>query len=196
MLYSIARVIFTVYFKLFYRIKVTGKENIPKTGPVIICANHPTALDMFLIGANVPKRKVHFMAKAELFRNRFLAWIIRHLGAFPVHRGKGDVGSVKTLLKLLEQGEIVGVFPEGTRSKKKDPNKRKAGIALFALASGAPVLPVAIKNFRPFHKVEMIFGKPYRLHSESGEGRKTYSREELQRLSYDIIESIYSLMGQ
>lgn len=196
MLYSIGKVLFTIYFRLFYRIKVKGRENIPSEGPVLLCANHPTALDMFLIGVFVPKRKVHYMAKAELFRNRFLGWIIRCLGGFPVSRGTGDVGSVKTVFRLLEEGKIVGVFPEGTRTRKRDPNKRKAGIALFALHSGAPILPVAIKGvFRPFRKIELIFGKPYRIASDTGNGIGiNYSKEELYRVSGEIIDSIYALM--
>ncbi|HPU45107.1 MAG TPA: lysophospholipid acyltransferase family protein [Thermoclostridium sp.] len=196
MLYSIGKVLFTIYFRLFYRIKVKGRENIPSEGPVLLCANHPTALDMFLIGVFVPKRKVHYMAKAELFRNRFLGWIIRCLGGFPVSRGTGDVGSVKTVFRLLEEGKIVGVFPEGTRTRKRDPNKRKAGIALFALHSGAPILPVAIKGvFRPFRKIELIFGKPYRIVSDTGNGTGiNYSKEELYRVSGEIIDSIYALM--
>ncbi|HOQ76426.1 MAG TPA: lysophospholipid acyltransferase family protein [Thermoclostridium sp.] len=196
MLYSIGKVLFTIYFRLFYRIKVKGRENIPSEGPVLLCANHPTALDMFLIGVFVPKRKVHYMAKAELFRNRFLGWIIRCLGGFPVSRGTGDVGSVKTVFRLLEEGKIVGVFPEGTRTRKRDPNKRKAGIALFALHSGAPILPVAIKGvFRPFRKIELIFGKPYRIASDTGNGTGiNYSKEELYRVSGEIIDSIYALM--
>ncbi|NLU31266.1 MAG: 1-acyl-sn-glycerol-3-phosphate acyltransferase [Clostridiaceae bacterium] len=196
MLYSIGKVLFTIYFRLFYRIKVKGRENIPSEGPVLLCANHPTALDMFLIGVFVPKRKVHYMAKAELFRNRFLGWIIRCLGGFPVSRGTGDVGSVKTVFRLLEEGKIVGVFPEGTRTRKRDPNKRKAGIALFALHSGAPILPVAIKGvFRPFRKIELIFGKPYRIASDTGNGTGiNYPKEELYRVSGEIIDSIYALM--
>jgi len=196
MLYSIGKVLFTIYFRLFYRIKVKGRENIPSEGPVLLCANHPTGLDMFLIGVFVPKRKVHYMAKAELFRNRFLGWIIRCLGGFPVSRGTGDVGSVKTVFRLLEEGKIVGVFPEGTRTRKRDPNKRKAGIALFALHSGAPILPVAIKGvFRPFRKIELIFGKPYRIASDTGNGTGiNYSKEELYRVSGEIIDSIYALM--
>lgn len=197
MLYGIGRVVFTIYFALFYRIKTIGRENIPSSGPVLLCANHPTALDMFLIAANVPRRRVHFMAKAELFRNRFIGWIIRRLGSFPVSRGTGDVGSVKTVYRLLEKGEIVGVFPEGTRTKKKDPNRRKGGIALFALHSGAPILPVAIKgDFKPFRKVELIFGKPYKVVSSTGNtGDKVYPKEELMRISGQIIDSIYGLMG-
>ena len=83
MLYGFGKILFMIYFRLFYRIKTTGIENIPSSGPVLLCANHPTALDMFLIGVKVPKRKVHYMAKAELFRNRILAWALKHLGAFP-----------------------------------------------------------------------------------------------------------------
>jgi len=198
MLYSIGRVLFTLYFRLFYRLKVIGRENIPSSGPLLLCANHPTALDMFLIAAMVPRRRVHYMAKAELFRNRFLAWIIRSLGAFPVSRGKGDVGSVKTVYRLLKSGKIVGMFPEGTRTRKKDPNKRKPGIALFALHSGAPVMPVAIKgDFRPFKKVELIFGKPYKVTSNTvNPSGKSYPKEELQRISNEIIDSIYALMEQ
>ena len=198
MLYTFVKSMFRVYFALFYKVRTEGLENIPKTGPLLMCANHPTGLDMFLIGTRIPKRQVHYMAKAELFRNKILAFLLKHVGAFPVSRGKGDVGSVKTAYKLLEDGKIVGVFPEGTRTKKKDIKKRKAGAALFALHSNAQILPVAIDGeYKLFKKVRVVFGEPFYL-NEQGERAQSvnYSKEELLNGSEVILNRIYALIGQ
>lgn len=197
MLYAFARFIFQVYFALFYRVRTEGLENVPKTGPVLMCANHPTGLDMFLIGTRM-KRQINYMAKAELFRNKILAYLLKHIAAFPVSRGKGDVGSVKTAYKLLEDGKIVGIFPEGTRTKKKDIGKRKAGAALFAFHSDAPILPVAIDGeYKMFKKVRVVFGEPFYLKQPEGhvEGAN-YPKEELLKGSEDILNRIYELVGQ
>jgi 1-acyl-sn-glycerol-3-phosphate acyltransferase len=198
MLYAFAKLLFRIYFALFYRVRTEGLENVPETGPVILCSNHPTGLDMFLIGTRIPRRKVHYMAKAELFRNRFLAFLLRRLAAFPISRGKGDVGSVKTVYRLLKQNQIVGVFPEGTRTKKKDPNRRKAGAALFAHHSKAPILPVAIdRPFRIFGKVRVIFGKPFYLDEPEGHVQgESYTKNELLEGSEIIINRIYGLINQ
>lgn len=198
MLYAFAKAIFRLYFALFYRIKTEGLENVPKDGPVIMCTNHPTALDMFLVGTRIPKRKVHFMAKAELFRNKILAFLLRHVAAFPISRGLGDVGSVKTVYRLLANNQIVGVFPEGTRTKKRDPNKRKAGAALFALHSKAPIMPVAIEGvFKMFRKVRVIFGKPFFLNEPEGHAHgESYTKKELLQGSEEIINRIYALIEQ
>ena len=132
MLYYCGRALAALYMILFHRIKIEGRENIPETGPVLIFANHPSAFDMVLIGARM-KRKIHFMAKAELFENPFIGFLLRGLAAFPVHRGRGDAGSVKNALALLEKGEIVGIFPEGTRTQKKNTERKKGGAALIAI---------------------------------------------------------------
>ncbi|NLX64550.1 MAG: 1-acyl-sn-glycerol-3-phosphate acyltransferase [Clostridiaceae bacterium] len=194
MLYSIGKFIFYLYFMIFRRVKVEGKENIPKKGPVLLYANHPSAWDMFLIGVFMPRR-IHFMAKSELFRNPILGFLIKSLGAFPVSRGKGDVSSVRTVFKLLEEGKVVGIFPEGTRTPKKDPSKRKAGAAMMALYSKAPVLPVGVVwNNKIFSKVRIVFGEPFlMLPKEEG---KHIPKEELIQLTDQIINKIYALIGQ
>lgn len=163
--YGFLRAIITTFFDLFYRVSIIGIENVPVEGPVLLCANHIAEMDMFFIGYRL-KRLVRYMAKEELFRIPLVSSFIKSLGAFPVKRGKGDVGAIKTALKLLEEGHIVGIFPEGTRLKnKKGKNiKAKPGAALLAQKSGAPILPVAISGrYRPFSKIKVVFGKPFTL---------------------------------
>src|SRR5690606_10964952 len=111
---EILRFIIAVFFSVFYRVQIIGIENIPKEGAAILCSNHISELDMFFIGYRI-KRLVRYMAKEELFKNPLLRFFITRLGAFPVKRGKGDVGAIKTSLRLLSEGHIVGIFPEGTR---------------------------------------------------------------------------------
>lgn len=194
MLYSIVKILFCLYFIITRRVRIEGKEKIPQTGPGLLYANHPSAWDMFLIAAFM-KRKVHYMAKAELFKNPILRFLLKSLGAFPVSRGRGDVGSVKTVFKLLEQGEIVGIFPEGTRTKKRNPKKRKAGAAMMAVHSKAPILPVGVSwNKKVFSKVRVVFGEPFIMLPR--EEDKHIPKEELLILTDEIMDRIYVLIGQ
>ena len=189
------RFLFRIIFKIFYRVEVVNREAVPQKGPVILCANHLGALDMFFIGFKI-KRLVHYMAKEELFKIPVIAPIIRYLGAFPVKRGKADLESIKTALRLLKEGHVVGILPEGTRTMKKDIKtiRAKPGVALLAIKSGVPVLPVALcGNYKLFSKVRVVFGEPFMLEADRN---KRYSGAELSGMSAGIMEKVYALMKE
>lgn len=142
-IYWFAHLVLPTYYKLVFHCAIRGKENIPKEGPVILVSNHVTARDPLFLGA-ASRRQIHYMAKASLFKNKFLAWIIRYAGAFPVERGTGDTDALQEAYRLLEEDRIVGVFIEGTRSKDGEPLKPKTGVSLLAFRTHATVVPVSI----------------------------------------------------
>ena len=122
----------------------TGREHIPDGG-VILAANHRSFLDPFVIGCCL-RRPIYFVAKQELFHNRFLGWFLNCLGAFPVRRGASDEESVATALALLERGEAVVIFPEGRRNRSGPLRAPRRGVGRLALESGAPVVPIAVQG--------------------------------------------------
>jgi len=182
-----------IFFKLFYRATLIGLENVPGEGALIICANHISLFDMFLFGPPILPRKIYFMAKQELFKIPVLSSILKSICAYPVNRGRGDLQSAKTTLKLLNDGKVVGIFPEGTRSKKSNRKiKPKYGAILFALESGTPILPIGVQgNYRLFSKLKVVYGKPYYLPYEKGE---KIPKAEMQKLAEQLMEKIYSLV--
>nr|WP_010250151.1 lysophospholipid acyltransferase family protein [Acetivibrio cellulolyticus] len=195
MLIEIFRFFVKIVFSLLYRVKIVGMENVPKDGALILCANHNGEMDMFFIGYRL-KRLVHYMAKEELFKNPLLGGFIRWLGAFPVKRGKADVEAIKTSLKLLENNEILGIFPEGTRMKKKAANsiRVKPGVALIAQKSGAPIIPVAVMgSYKPFSKIKIVFGKPFSIDLNKD---NKYTNSELVEISENIMSKVYALMEE
>ncbi|HET7656723.1 MAG TPA: lysophospholipid acyltransferase family protein [Bacillales bacterium] len=159
-LYAVGRVPVYSYFKLFHRLKIVGKENVPREGGILLCGNHINNLDPPLVGAACP-RDVHFMAKAELFEVPVLKGLLPHINAFPVRRGAGDRSALRGGLQVLEEGKVLGLFPEGTRSKDGKIGKALSGAGFFALRSTAHVVPCAIiGSYEPFRKITVIFGKP------------------------------------
>ena len=166
--YRIVRTLIWLPVKLLFRVhwQDRGNEPKPEDGPYLVCANHQTALDVLFLCAVLRRQQPHFMAKAELFKVPLLGALVRKLGAFPVARGKGDVGAIKHAIRLLDEGRSVGVFPQGTRCpgrELRDCNV-KAGAGMIAARTGAQVLPVYIKikgrKWRFFRRVDVIVGKP------------------------------------
>jgi 1-acyl-sn-glycerol-3-phosphate acyltransferase len=144
-IYWIMRALFTVLFRVLGSWEVQGREHVPKKGAALIAPNHLSALDPPLIGCALP-RAGWFMAKAELFDIPGLAWLIRHMHAYPVKRGVPDRAALKRTLDYLRQGELVCLFPEGTRSVNGELGPLEIGIGMLAVREGVPVIPVGIRG--------------------------------------------------
>ncbi len=192
MLFRVLRVLCNIIFCVFIRVKVIDPQKMPPEGPVIVAANHEGMLDMFMIGYRI-KRYIKWMAKEELFKNKLVAKFISSCGAYPVKRSTKDFVAAKTTLELLRQGEAVGIFPQGTRSKGRGrEHKAKYGVAKFAAESGAVIQPVAIwGKIRLFGRVYVRFGDPYRLPDPPENG---YDKESYLKLAQGVLDGIYDLM--
>lgn len=190
-LYGFAKGIVGFGYRLLFRLQVSGLEHIPPDGGVIICGNHFTAHDppVVAISANRP---VSFMAKAELFDNKFLGWIFRGVGAFPVKRGAPDRAALKRSIDTLQEGRVFGIFPEGTRNRTGQLAKAEPGTAYLALKSGAPVVPVGItSSYKLFSPILVKFGPPVDL-STYRDGKLT--SEALDGAGEQIMAAIGALL--
>ncbi|ACB61259.1 1-acyl-sn-glycerol-3-phosphate acyltransferase [Exiguobacterium sp. PvP048] len=160
--YRLARFIVLIIAKTVFRLKVTGKENIPSDGSLLVCANHSSNWDpVFLVSAIPTSRSVRYMAKEELFNIPVLKQIMISAGTYPVGRGQGDRQALKRTIELLNSDETVGIFPEGTRSAPGEFTSAQPGVGFFALRSPAQILPIAIiGDYRPFRRMRVAIGKP------------------------------------
>ncbi|PWU68628.1 lysophospholipid acyltransferase family protein [Gracilibacillus dipsosauri] len=158
--YKFARSVVKLWLKSKYKVITVGTEHIPKTGPVIICSNHISNFDPPVVGITCP-REIHFMAKEELFNNKMLAFILKHVHAFPIKRGMKDRNALRKGLEVLKDGNVLGLFPEGTRSKTGELKKGLAGAGFFALRSKATIIPCAIiGDYRGKDPLKVSYGPP------------------------------------
>ncbi len=190
MTFTIITFCFRIFFKIFFPYRLIGQENIPKNGAYIVCANHTSWFDPPLVGSVLPKMRIHFMAKEELFNIFILGAIIRKLGVFPVKRNRADRRAIKKAIQLLKEDKVIGLFPEGTRIKGGELGQPFHGPALIALTSNKPVLPVAVKwPDRLFHPVSITFG---RLLNFEEEGK--IKKDALEKVSATIMREIGLLL--
>jgi 1-acyl-sn-glycerol-3-phosphate acyltransferase len=144
-LYAILKPLAVGLMRLLFRLEAHGTEHVPRHGPVLIVANHASFLDPPLVGGAAP-RPLSFMAKAELFRIPLFGGLIRRLNARPVRREGADAGALRAALRILQEGGMLLMFPEGTRGPEGALRPAKPGAAMLALLSGAPVVPVLIRG--------------------------------------------------
>ena len=193
-LYRVVVTIIRPFVRILYRLKVIGLENIPEKNGVIICPNHTSNADPVVLAVSL-KRQVYFMAKAELFKNKILRKLFKMVGAFPVERGKRDSSAIDNAEKILKNGEQLGLFIEGTRSKTDDFLRPKTGCAMIAYKTGATIIPVCITGtgehkLKIFKKSIVSIGKPItmnQLNITEGTGK------EFREASRFIMESIKKL---
>ena len=167
--YELVRLVLTPYLLLVYRARCIDSHNIPADGPAIIAPNHFSFLDHFFTAVYL-RRKVHFMAKSQLFQ-RPMQFIYTHGGVFPVRRGHADEEAFKTAHAVLARGDIIVMYAEAGRSRTGELGKPRHGLGRHALESGAPVVPTAIagteraRNWKrlQFPKVTVQFGEPVRF---------------------------------
>ncbi|MDH7576298.1 MAG: lysophospholipid acyltransferase family protein [Bacillota bacterium] len=191
MFYKFVRTLFRFLFTLFCRWEIQGLEHFPAAGPVIVIANHVSYWDPIVVGSALP-RQVYFMAKRELYSYPVFGFVLKLLGAFPVNRQRPDRAAVKRALTHLEKGEVVGIFPEGTRSKTGELLSPFTGAAFFALRTGALVCPVALIGTTRifchgfFRKFQVRIGPVIQFNRQE--------RRELELVARKMMEKIQELL--
>jgi len=196
--YIIAKIKFLIIFKLFFRLNVTGQQNIPQNGPFITVANHSSLLDPIILGISV-RPKVIFVAAAYLFKINWLGYLLRMANSIPIHRenNANNIKSIKQALKILQRGGVLGIFPEGGVDRQKDDLPIKAGAAYLATKVGVPIVPIKIKGadkvlprgakfIRSLNKIEVEIKKPIFCSRHTNK-----NKEIIKRVVESYIKEIY-----
>ena len=191
LLYLLASFLLPWWYGRKYGLKFMGLENLPKSGPFIIASSHVTAHDPLFLGCT-SSRAMNFIAKAELFKNRFLSRILTYAGAFPIERGTGGEDSLSYAKQLLDSGRELTIFIEGTRSKDGQLGRPKTGVSLLAYQTNCLVVPCAIIGEngtlpKPKGKTRVNFGKPLTVEEMGIEGESSmYFRRGAKRVMTEI----------
>jgi 1-acyl-sn-glycerol-3-phosphate acyltransferase len=208
MAYWALKVVLTPVLRLLYRVRVDGRTNVPRSGPVILASNHQSFIDSIFLPLSV-RRRVTFVAKAEYFETWKTAWFFRAVGMIPLKRGGGSASqrALAAAKDVLMAGGVLGIYPEGTRSTDGRLYRGHTGVARLALQCGAVVVPVAQSGTarvqpigvmvpRPFKAVGIKLGPPLRFSAPAGADGDGLAAAELRRITDEIMQAIASLSGQ
>ncbi|HEY0008485.1 MAG TPA: lysophospholipid acyltransferase family protein [Tepidisphaeraceae bacterium] len=176
-LYAATQGLAAMACRIFFNVQLRGKSNIPPTGGALIVSNHQSYLDPIVLSSQMT-RKMSFLASAHLFQFKPFGWYIRALSAYPIQQGKGDIGAVKQMIQLLQAGEIMNVFPEGSRSEDGKLQPIQGGVVLAIRRAKVPVVPaIVVGAYEAWNRhrliprpgrVRVIYRPPVELHHLSG----------------------------
>jgi len=203
-LYWIIKAILTPILRLFYRVRIEGRDRVPPRGPVILAANHRSFMDSLFLPL-VIRRRVTFVAKAEYFEDKKTAWFFRGVGQIPIRREGGSASerALASATEVLEQGQVFGIYPEGTRTRDGHLHRGHTGVARLALRTGAPIVPVGMtgtdeinpigrKLPRLFRTVSITFGAPVTVDRYTG---REQDRMVLRQITDEVMFELRQLSG-
>jgi 1-acyl-sn-glycerol-3-phosphate acyltransferase len=205
-LYPVARAVMTPVFRFLWRIHVSGLQNVPDQGPAIICPNHTSVIDSFFLPVVLPRR-ITFVGKAEYMDDWKTKYLFPAMGMIPIDRGGGSAAAraLDAAARVLERGELFGIYPEGTRSRDGLLHRGHTGPARLALRTGAPLIPVGIrgtrdiqpahaKTPRPFKSAAIAFGRP--IDPERYRARVDHDHLALRQIIDEVMFEIRELSDQ
>ena len=183
--------IMRLWFAIMFKVEIVGKENVPAEGNAIICCNHYSNYDPFAAAIYLD-RLPRYIGKKELFENKILAYLLKEVRVFPIDRKAAmDMKAVKTALKILKEGEILGIFAEGKRVKEGEQVDAKGGVALFAMKGNANVIPCAISGKYKFRgKIRVEYGEPLTLEEFRGQKLTTEVMDEITGVVMGKVEEM------
>ena len=197
-MYILFYLIFCIPVLLLMPTRIINRQNFPKSKKqgFIVCANHLSNFDVVLFDIYFA-RKIYYLSKIELFKNRFVGWIIRGLGGIKIDREKNDIAAYKKSLQILKSNKPLGIFPEGTRNKNADDGdmmEAKSGAIVFASKTGTPIIPMAIyRRPRIFRSNKIIVGEAF---YPQGENPSKLTKQEIEDNTKKLVEIINNLHAQ
>lgn len=184
--YRFARDVVGFAMKIVFRPNIEGIENIPQEGPFILAGNHKSLLDIPLV-AMASKKDIRFIAKEELFHNKLAGNTLTKLGAIPIKRNQADFKAIRTSIDVLKKGNILGIFPEGTRQKGETLGQFKAGASVLALKGNCPIIPFGISGeYKIGKSITIRFGEAISINKEDVKANRADFKlqEQVKKLVY------------